>query len=86
MNTYYDWHLIRGLTLMAVLALYVLYAVLVGAWERRKRGRTAKGITEQNALSLEQPKAPGSGERRALAGQYVHRTAPSQQGPARHAA
>jgi len=57
MYAYHDWHLVRELLILLVACLFVVYAVLTGAWQDRKATRKATRVA-QHAQPL--PVAPTS--------------------------
>jgi len=84
MYTYNDWHLMRGLVLLAVFGLLMLYAFLAGAWQARKARRDAMRMIEQVP-----PVAQGtsrSAESRVAARQPAPQQEANLAGTARHAA
>ena len=64
MDTYYDWHLIRGLLFLLVFGLFVIYAVLTGMAQARKAKRDVRRMTEQDAPPSVQRQISHSGDGR----------------------
>ena len=50
MYTYHDWHLVRELLILLVFCLFVVYAVLTGAWQDRKARQKETRVSQQNQL------------------------------------
>ncbi len=48
MYTYYDWRLVRELLILLVFCLFVVYAVLAGAWQDRKARQRVARIAQQD--------------------------------------
>ena len=81
MDTFYNWHQIRGLIALAVLGLFVVYVLLVAMWQTRKTRR----MTEQDP-SLPVPQTfSGEGNGRIAETQAWRSETPASD-PARRAA
>jgi hypothetical protein len=48
MYTYYDWHFVREMLILLAVCLFVVYAVLTGAWQDRKARRNTTRIAQQD--------------------------------------
>jgi hypothetical protein len=86
MDTFYNWNQIRGLALLAILGLFVIYALMVGVWHSLEAKGTAMRVTEQ-----EQPQSAGSaltgrGDVRATDPEQVWSQEQRDAGPKRRAA
>jgi hypothetical protein len=66
MNTYYDWHSIRALLLVLVLGLYVVYAILAGAWQSRQARRDAVRLAKKGESFRAAPAGAVNDEARAI--------------------
>jgi hypothetical protein len=47
MDIFYNWNQIRGLVFLAILGLFVIYALMVGVWHGLEAKGTATRVTEQ---------------------------------------
>ena len=65
MYTYHDWHMVRELLILLLFCLFVVYAVLTGAWQDRKARQKATRIAQQNQLLPEVTKLARDGDGRA---------------------
>ncbi len=86
MDTYYDWHLIRGLLLLLVFGLFVIYAVLTGMAQDRKAKRDVRRMTEQDVPPSVDPKIFGGSADRAAEPRRARIEDRIDSGPARRAA
>ena len=62
MDTFYNWNQIRGLALLAILGLFVMYALLAASLQNWHGRRRTPRITEQDApLSAKLPTTSSGG-------------------------
>ena len=65
MYAYHDWHLVRELLILVVACLFVVYAVVTGAWQDRKARQMATRMVLQDQLLPLAPTSARNGDGRA---------------------
>ena len=86
MDTFYDWHQLRGFAALVILGLFVAYAVLTGVWQSRKAKRQAHPMAEQDEPGSVELAMAGDGDARAVDARQSWRQDPAAAGSARRAA
>jgi hypothetical protein len=86
MDTFDNWHLVRGLVVLLAFCLFVFFAFLAGVWQNWNAKRQARRMTEQDQSLSVEPKMARGGEGRAAERQPAQWEERPVADPARRAA